>query len=329
MDDYHNLTNQGYSIITPVFNRADCISRCIESVARNLKWCENAEHIIVDDGSTDDTSVIIEKYAAQYSHIKFIKFERNSGTNAARNAAIMAAKGTFCIILDSDDYFADDALQTIDTAINEEKNYGHYLFAPDDMCPKYENNLLLKGKKRRVLSFVDFLNNSVTGDFVHVIKTDTLRKYPFDESLRIYEGVFFLRFYKEANKVLFTNKVVTIRERNRKDSVSRDFFRTRKVVIERNVKSINIWMTWFTEDCERYGLYDLLKTNHKDLLENYLLLCKYDKARCQIRQIESLKGQIPFYLHLTYKLRLGLLFRYILKLYLVLKYKIFKAKLEI
>ena len=49
-----------YSIITPVYNRSDCISRCIESVVRNEKRKDEyeIEHIIVDDGSSDDTVCI-------------------------------------------------------------------------------------------------------------------------------------------------------------------------------------------------------------------------------------------------------------------------------
>lgn len=328
MDNYHRLTNW-YSIITPVFNRADCIAKCIESVIRNLKWSEGIEHIIVDDGSIDDTPVIVGKYAAQYPHIKFIKFERNRGTNAARNAAVKAAKGSFCIILDSDDHFVDDAMKTIDTAIAENGDYGHYLFSPDDMCPKYEENLLLKGRTRRVLSFVDFLNNSVSGDFVHVIKTETLRKYPFDEGLRIFEGVFFLRFYKEANKMLFTNKIVTIRERSRKDSVSRDTIRTSKAVIARHIKSISLWLLWFTDDCKKYGLNTLLLNNRIDLLENYLLSCEYDKAGCLMQKIKLEQGRIPFYLAFIYHFRSGSIFRLMLEFYLTFKYKIFKSKLKI
>lgn len=60
-----------FSIITPVYNRADCVARCIESVICNLNRHSNIEHIIVDDGSSDDSVSIIEDYALKYSHIHF------------------------------------------------------------------------------------------------------------------------------------------------------------------------------------------------------------------------------------------------------------------
>ena len=77
-----------YSIITPVFNREDCVARCLDSVVENLKWGIELEHIVVDDGSHDSTANIVQRYAMKYPHIHFIKFDKNRGTNAARNAAI-------------------------------------------------------------------------------------------------------------------------------------------------------------------------------------------------------------------------------------------------
>jgi glycosyltransferase involved in cell wall biosynthesis len=53
----------GFSIITPVYNRANCIQRCIESVA--CQHYDNIEHWIIDDGSTDDTATIVEQLAQQ------------------------------------------------------------------------------------------------------------------------------------------------------------------------------------------------------------------------------------------------------------------------
>lgn len=107
----------GYSVITPVYNREDCIARCIDSVIRNLRKDISVEHIIVDDGSSDKTAQVVETYLSKYSHIKYIKFEKNRGVNAARNAAINSATKEYSIILDSDDYFVDSEIKTIDTIV--------------------------------------------------------------------------------------------------------------------------------------------------------------------------------------------------------------------
>ena len=127
-----------YSIITPVYNREDCVSRCIESVMQQVKKCKtvggvNIEHVIVNDGSKDITDEICQGYARCNNHIKYISFAENKGTNAARNAAIMTATGDYCIILDNDDYFDDNALLTINQTVISHPEYKHFMFAPDDV----------------------------------------------------------------------------------------------------------------------------------------------------------------------------------------------------
>lgn len=324
------LTNRGgkkYTVITPVFNRADCIGRCINSVIKNLAWCGNIEHIIVDDGSTDETPTIIKQYAESYPHIKFIKFDNNKGTNAARNAAITSAQGDFSIILDSDDYFIDEAIKIIDNAVAGNAGYAHYLFTPSDRAEEFERHPLLS-VKQHVFSFADFLNNAVTGDFIHVIKTDILKKYPFDEKLRIYEGPFFLRFYKEARHILYTNKIVTIRERSRTDSVTRDTFKTSKPVIEKAIKSKELWFDWFADDCVKLGLVDTLRANYISLLQDYLLLADYRKAKELIGALKELNGNMPFIIMLVYRFHLGILLRLAGKFYLKIKYDVFNTNLK-
>lgn len=219
-----------YSIITPVYNRQDCILRCLESVAKCVASCgeTSLEHIIVDDGSSDDSLKIAIEFSKNHPYVRCISFDSNKGTNAARNAAIKAAKGKWCVILDSDDYFVETAIHDIKTTMQANPDYGHYMFAADDMLDFYEKTDLLRGKKQVVLSYKDFLSGNVSGDFIHVCNTDVLKKYPFDENIRIHEGIFFLMFYREVQKMLFTDIVVTIRERQRGDSVSRDTFRTNK-----------------------------------------------------------------------------------------------------
>lgn len=189
----------------------------------------------MDDGSSDATYNIVEKYAEYHPYVVFVKFPQNRGTNAARNEAIRRARGKWCIILDSDDYFVDDALLTISKTMKEHPQYKHYMFAPDDMQVYFQESPIIKGATQKVLLYPDFLNGYIGGDFIHVCNTQILRNHPFDERLRIYEGLFFLMFYRDAKQMLFTNKVVTIRERKREDSVSKDFLRISDAVIKRTI----------------------------------------------------------------------------------------------
>ena len=313
-----------FSIITPVYNRADCIARCIKSVINQVDNETEVEHIIVDDGSTDNTTKIIQKYASQYPHIHFIVLPHNCGTNAARNAAITVASGDFCIILDSDDYFVDDAILFMSSTIKQYGQYSHYMFAPDDMQTKYGNSLLLN-TKQKIITYQDFLTGKVKGDFIHMVKSSILKKYPFDETLRIYEGVFFMRFYRESQNMLFSNRVVTIRERGRKDSATREAIRTNLNVIKRSIKASELFIEWFANDLRKFGYNNILNHHYLLLLENLLLIGNYVKAH---NIILNTNGRVPAKLKMIYSFRLGFFYRKTLALYLWAKYSVFKSKVQ-
>ena len=160
-----------------------------------------------------------------------------------------------------------------------------------------------------------------------------MKRHPFDESVRIYEGVFFLSFYKEAQKMLFTNKIVTIRERGRSDSVTLDVIRTKRVVIERGIKANEILLSRFGDDMKRYGCTKMLSSVYTYLYDNYLLLGQYNKITglknmykenyanciCASRKLNVLTA-------LT-SLRLGWLYRCILQLYLIVRYRALKKRI--
>lgn len=318
-----------YSIITPVYNRGDCVARCIESVICNLNRHSNIEHIIVDDGSSDDSVSIIEDYALKYSHIHFLKFSKNKGVNAARNAAINVAKGSWCIILDSDDYFVDDALLTISKTMKEHPQYKHYMFAPDDMQVYFQENPIIKGATQKVLLYPDFLNGYIGGDFIHVCNTQILRNHPFDERLRIYEGLFFLMFYRDAKQMLFTNKVVTIRERNREDSVSKDFLRISDAVIKRTILSNVLFLKEFEADLVSLGMQERLQATYLVLLDNYVLMGMYEEASALIEKITIDNDKKYKILIFITKFRIGKAYKLLLQLYLYLKYYVLNIKMKV
>lgn len=321
-----------YSIITPVFNRADCILRCMESVAKSIQKSNmegQVEHIVVDDGSSDATYNIVEKYAEYHPYVVFVKFPQNRGTNAARNEAIRRARGKWCIILDSDDYFVDDALLTISQTKKEHPQYKHYMFAPDDMQVYFQENPIIKGATQKVLLYPDFLNGYISGDFIHVCNTQILRNHPFDERLRIYEGVFFLMFFRDAKQMLFTNKVVTIRERNREDSVSKDFLRISDTVIKRTILSNVIFLKEFESDLVSLGMQKRLQTTYLELLDNYVLVGMYEEANNLIAKITINNDKKYRILSFVTRFRIGQVYKLLLRLYLYLRYYVLKSKMKV
>lgn len=316
-----------YSIITPVYNREDCIARCIESVIANLSKIYDVEHIIVDDGSTDMTPLIVEKYAEQFQHIRYVRRENNGGTNAARNAAIAIATGEYCVILDSDDFFVKEALKKVNDIVSKEE-YKAYMFAADDMQESYSSNALLHGQRQCEIKYEDFLSGKVGGDFIHCISTKILKAHPFREDLRIHEGIFFLLFFRDAQKMLFTNEIVTIRERSRQDSVTRTVIRTNKEIIKRCYDAATLQLDLFEED---YRYHHLESTFHRILLvkiENAILLADYCSIKEEMKQVSQLSGLKTYIMRFLYAFRLGIFYRWSLIAFLKIKYNVFHHRIS-
>lgn len=90
------------SIVLPVYNTQDCIEACVDSLL--CQTFSDFELICVDDGSTDATPGILDRYAAADGRVKVLH-RTNAGPGAARNAGLDEARGSYVIFLDSDDIF--------------------------------------------------------------------------------------------------------------------------------------------------------------------------------------------------------------------------------
>ncbi len=233
------------SIITPVYNRADCLAACINSVSTQAD--DTIEHVIVDDGSTDGSYDVAKELASKYSHVKVLRLDRNSGTNAARNLAVKNSRGCFVMLLDSDDALAPDAVSVVKEAIARNPSIKHFALAVDDRKAYYAGLGINEGSTR-VFTFRDFLEERVGGDFAHVLLRETMLKYPFEEKIRVFEGINFLSFYKEASKILFLNHTVINRDRGRSDRVTYMLVPDSKESLWRHIRALRISLDNFSDD---------------------------------------------------------------------------------
>lgn len=104
------------SIIVPVFNTENYLSNCLDSI-RNQQFSD-FEVILVDDGSTDKSSSICDKYAKIDSRFT-VYHKKNSGVSSARNYGISHAIGDYVTFIDSDDYIFPHYFKDIEKIINE------------------------------------------------------------------------------------------------------------------------------------------------------------------------------------------------------------------
>jgi glycosyltransferase involved in cell wall biosynthesis len=94
-----------YSIIIPLYNKGEKVKRAIDSVLRQP--VADFEVLVIDDGSTDDSSLYVKTYQDQ--RVLYI-YKENGGVSSARNRGIREAQGQWLLFLDADDELVDDAL---------------------------------------------------------------------------------------------------------------------------------------------------------------------------------------------------------------------------
>ena len=95
------------SVIVPVYNAKDYIIRCIDSILEQT--FKDIELILIDDGSTDGSELICDRYKSNNT-VKVIHQE-NRGVSSARNRGLEVATGTYVAFVDSDDYLEKNMLQ--------------------------------------------------------------------------------------------------------------------------------------------------------------------------------------------------------------------------
>ncbi len=123
-----------YVIIT-VYNVENYLSKCLDSVT--CQTFADIEMICVNDGSTDESLSILEKYAQNDKRIRVINKE-NHGVSAARNDGISVANGEFIMFLDADDMYLPQTCEYVYEKIKQDN--------PDIVCFGHSNNVKLVEK---------------------------------------------------------------------------------------------------------------------------------------------------------------------------------------
>lgn len=191
------------SVVTPTYNRAELLKRCFDSLCRQTD--KDFEWVIVDDGSTDNTQEVIKSFTADFSIVRKVK--ENGGKHTALNRSHGYLNGKYVVILDSDDYLTDNAVEQIKAAWKQyEEN------------PEIGIVTLLKGRSEDDPSCkapdehtpVDIMRYKRicihSSDCCEVIRKELFQKYPFP----VFPGERFVSEGALWNRVSFTHKCVYV-----------------------------------------------------------------------------------------------------------------------
>ncbi|HZF71583.1 glycosyltransferase [Sulfuricurvum sp.] len=144
------------SVIIPIYNVEAYLQECLDSIL--IQDLSDIEIICINDGSTDNSLEILQKYAVQDSRIIIIE-QRNSGVSSARNSGLKTAKGEYIFMPDSDDYLlSPNVLSLLYTTASEQNldilsfNYRLVGNQESDYLSKSKANIISNGKEFLLMS---------------------------------------------------------------------------------------------------------------------------------------------------------------------------------
>ena len=204
------INKMNLSVIIPAYNCETTISRCVNSITRQLDMNQN-EIIIVDDGSIDRTEEICKNIVNKSKNIYYLRQE-NSGVSAARNRGLEIAEGKYLMFADSDDELAEDSLCAIiscapkyDLVIAGIKIYSPYsvkfqsfsgFFTPEQIIREYGvkmPEILLNGPCAKIFNMDIVRNNGIR----------------FDESIDLGEdSLFVFEYLQYCRKIIAVKNIV-------------------------------------------------------------------------------------------------------------------------
>ena len=202
------------TVFTPTYNRAYTLNQLFESLKQQTVY--DFEWLIVDDGSTDGTSALIDSFQNnQLFDVRYYKQE-NSGKHVAINNGVDLAEGELFFIVDSDDYLTDDAIEKIISwsstlpsdddyaGISGNRGYSVNELIGTTFSGEYIDATALEREK-----------NLITGDKAEVFFTRVLRKYKFpvfENEKFMTENVVWYAIAADGYKIRWFNEIIYITE---------------------------------------------------------------------------------------------------------------------
>lgn len=256
------------SVLVAVYNAEKYLEKCLNSLLNQS--LTNIEIICVNDGSTDSSLKILERYTKLDKRIIIINQE-NAGASSARNNGLNYANGEYVCLVDSDDFISEDCLEKSYNYAKEQLldacifNLIIYSEKSESIFFNKYRNYILKGKDAMILS----LDWSIPG--VGLYKTDIQKKIKYDTSNSNGDELSTRKFLLDSRLVGFSegNYYYRFNENSITKKVSKkkyDFIKN-KFLLKKFLKSENL----YEAGKEKYNVSAYLE------LLNALIMLKKEK----------------------------------------------------
>ena len=204
-----------FSVLIPVYNTEKYLEECLQSVLNQTY--QDFEIVIVDDGSTDNSGLICDRYQEQYPDKIKVIHKENQGLISARRVGIASATGDYCIFVDSDDYIELDLLLTIVNYLNNSQIdvliFALRYFRDGELIERKfkiaTESRLWESSAKQSLYIMLATESTLSSLCVKVIKTNLLKNDPTDYT-RFYDNNMSEDLLQSLYPITAANKIVYI-----------------------------------------------------------------------------------------------------------------------
>ena len=191
------------SVIVPIYNVEEYLEECLESI-RNQTYT-NIEVILVNDGSTDGSIEICERFCQQDNRFKLLTQE-NQGLSAARNRGVKESIGEYIMFVDSDDVVKENIVEVLFFYMNSDVDIVECQITrcKDELVENKPTSIMFKGESTEaILKSIEFKEVKFCA-FTKLYRRELVEKVPFLEGY-IYEDV-----YTGMNYLKYIRKMVAV-----------------------------------------------------------------------------------------------------------------------
>lgn len=191
------------SVIVPIYNVEEYLEECLESI-RNQTYT-NIEVILVNDGSTDGSIEICERFCQQDNRFKLLTQE-NQGLSAARNRGVKESIGEYIMFVDSDDLVKENIVEVLFFYMNSDVDIVECQITrcKDELIENKPTSIMFKGESTEaILKSIEFKEVKFCA-FTKLYRRELVEKVPFLEGY-IYEDV-----YTGMNYLKYIRKMVAV-----------------------------------------------------------------------------------------------------------------------
>lgn len=196
------------SIIVPVYNVESYLPRCMDSLFEQTYPA--FEVILVDDGSTDMSGALCDRYAVQDPRIKVIH-KKNGGLSSARNAGLDAAHGRYIMFLDGDDYLAPCALRLLSGVAAEVGEFDfiqfHYVETDGNWQapPTQAANIRICTELREMFCYLYRCGGDAASACTKLYRASLIKELRFCEGIAHEDEELVTRMLPQCRRVIYTD----------------------------------------------------------------------------------------------------------------------------